>query len=75
MWALAFQFDQTADGRTLKLLHIVDEFTREALAMECQRRIAADRTVATLERLVDARGRAPSPKLRTRDSSVLAYII
>ncbi len=35
VWALDFQFDQTADGRILKLLHVVDEFTREALAIEC----------------------------------------
>ncbi len=28
MWALDFQFDQTADARILKLLHVVDEFTR-----------------------------------------------
>jgi putative transposase len=59
VWALDFQFDQTADGRILKLLHVVDEFTREALAMECERRIDADATVATLERLVAIRGRAP----------------
>lgn len=59
VWALDFQFDQTADGKTLKLLHVVDEFTREALAIECHRRIDADRTVATLERLVSKRGRAP----------------
>ena len=59
VWALDFQFDQTADGRILKLLHVVDEFTREALAIECRRRIDADATVATLERLVAARGRAP----------------
>jgi putative transposase len=56
VWALDFQFDQTADGRVLKLLHIVDEFTREALAVGCERRIDADRTVATLERLVAQRG-------------------
>jgi putative transposase len=59
VWAIDFQFDQTADGRILKLLHVVDEFTREALAIECHRRIDADATVATLERLVAARGRAP----------------
>ncbi len=59
VWALDFQFDQTRDGRILKLLHVVDEFTREALAVECERRIDADRTVAVLERLVAARGRAP----------------
>jgi putative transposase len=59
VWAIDFQFDQTADGRILKLLHVVDEFTREALAVECDRRIDADRTVAVLDRLVAARGRAP----------------
>jgi putative transposase len=56
VWALDFQFDQTADGRILKLLHIVDEFTREALDVHCERRIDADRTVARLERLVAERG-------------------
>ena len=49
VWALDFQFDQTADGRIVKLLHVVDEFTREALAIECRRRIDADATVAVLE--------------------------
>ncbi len=59
VWAIDFQFDQTADGKILKLLHVVDEFTREALAIECHRRIDADATVTTLERLVAARGRSP----------------
>lgn len=59
VWALDFQFDQTADGRILKLLHVVDEFTREALAIECHRRIDADKTVATLDRLVAECGTAP----------------
>jgi putative transposase len=59
VWALDFQWDQTADGQNLKLLHVVDEFTREALAIECRRRIDADHTVRVLERLVSERGTAP----------------
>jgi putative transposase len=59
VWALDFQWDQTADGHNLKLLHVVDEFTREALAIECHRRIDADRTVDVLDRLVLERGTAP----------------
>jgi len=59
VWALDYQFDQTADGRILKLLHVVDEFTREALAMKCERRIDSDATVSVLERLVAERGTAP----------------
>ncbi len=31
LWAMDFQFDTTVDGRTLKLLNVIDEFTRGAL--------------------------------------------
>lgn len=60
LWAMDFQFDVTADGRTLKLLNIIDEFTREALATDVDRSIDADDIVATLDRLVAIRGRAPA---------------
>ena len=56
LWAMDFQFDQTGDGRNLKLLNIIDEFTREALATDVERCITADMVVATLERLVSLRG-------------------
>jgi putative transposase len=56
VWAFDFQFDQTADGRALKLCNIVDEFTREALVMLVCRNIDADQTVSELERLVAERG-------------------
>jgi len=56
LWALDFQHDATTDGRELKFLNIVDEFTREALAVEVERTIDADQTVAVVERLVAERG-------------------
>jgi putative transposase len=59
VWALDYQFDQTEDGRRLKLLNIVDEHTREALTIAVNRRIDADATVAVLDRLVAERGTAP----------------
>lgn len=59
VWAFDFQFDQTADGRVIKLLNVVDEFTREALAMLVERNIDADTVAATLDRLVAER-RAPA---------------
>ena len=45
VWALDFQFDRTADGRALKLLNVVDEYTREALAAVVERSVTADATV------------------------------
>ena len=56
VWALDFQFDETADQRRLKLLNIIDEHTREALAMDVGRSMGADAVVACLERLVAQRG-------------------
>jgi putative transposase len=59
VWALDYQFDQTEDGRRLKLLNVVDEHTREALTIEVHRRIDADATVNVLDHLVAERGTAP----------------
>ena len=59
VWALDFQFDTTVDGRTLKLLHVVDEHTREALAIRVARSIDADHAVRVLDQIVGARGTAP----------------
>lgn len=49
VWALDFQFDETADQRRLKMLNIVDEHTREALAMRVGRSCDADQVVAVIE--------------------------
>lgn len=59
VWAFDFQFDVTDDGRAVKLLYVVDEFTREALAMEAERRIDGDRVVDVLDRIIHEQGRRP----------------
>ncbi|MFE3229427.1 DDE-type integrase/transposase/recombinase [Nocardia sp. NPDC059228] len=59
MWALDFQVDVTFDGRQLRLLNIVDEFTREALATRAFRSCTADRLVEVLDEVIAATGRRP----------------
>ena len=59
VWALDYQFDVTSAGRTIKILHVVDEFTRESLADVVAHSIDADATVATLDKIVGARATAP----------------
>ena len=56
VWAIDFQFDSTHDGRQLKSLHVVDEHTREALAMRVGRSCTADKVVETIDELVGLRG-------------------
>lgn len=56
VWTYDFLYDQTADGRRLKLLAVVDEFTRECLALEVQRHMEAQDVIAVLEYLFAVRG-------------------
>lgn len=65
VWAFDFQFDQTADGRALKLMNILDEHTRESLLMLVARNIDAETVVQALERLCGERG---APELLRMDN-------
>ncbi len=56
VWALDFQFDETADRRRIKLCNIVDEHTREALARRVGRNCTAEDVVTVIEQLVAERG-------------------
>jgi putative transposase len=60
VWALDFQYDVTSDGRQLRFLNIVDEFTREAFATRAARSFTADATVAVLEEVIAETGRWPA---------------
>lgn len=55
-WAMDFQFDATTDGRVVKLLNIIDEYTREHLASLADRSIDAQGVVSVLDGLVAERG-------------------
>jgi transposase InsO family protein len=59
MWALDFQVDVTAEGRQVRFLNVIDEFTREALATTPARSFTADATVDLLDELVRTLGRRP----------------
>ena len=56
VWSYDFVMDQTVDGRRLKILPIVDEFTRECLAILVARSVTAEDVVSVLKWLVATRG-------------------
>jgi transposase InsO family protein len=74
VWAIDFQFDETADGRRLKLANIVDEYTREALAMRVGRSCTADDLVEVLAGLVAGRG-APEHLRMDNGPELLAWAL
>lgn len=56
VWAWDFIFDRTANGRSIKWLSLVDEYTRECLALEVGRTMTARDCVDVLVELVQMRG-------------------
>lgn len=56
VWAWDFIHDRTEDGRTLKWLSIVDEHTRECLALECRRSFVSGDVIDVLRELFILRG-------------------
>ena len=56
VWTYDFMSDQTENGRKLKLLTVLDEFTRESPAIEVDRSIRAKDVILVLEYLFMVRG-------------------
>jgi len=56
MWAYDFVFDACANGQQLKCLTVVDEYTRECLAIDVAGSIRSARVIEVLSRLVSVHG-------------------
>jgi len=54
-WSMDFVSDGLADGRRVRCLTIVDDCTRECLAIEVDTSLTGKRVVAVLERLIEQR--------------------
>lgn len=56
VWAYDFVFDTTAAGQQIKCLTVVDEYTRECLAIDVAGSIRSRRVIEVLARLVSIHG-------------------
>lgn len=56
IWSYDFVMDQTQDGRRLKMLPIVDEYTRECLGITVARSLTAQDVIDTLAKLFTQHG-------------------
>lgn len=59
-WSLDFVSDALADGRRFRVLCVVDDFTREALATVVDTSLSGLRVARELDRLVAERGATPA---------------
>lgn len=59
-WSMDFMHDQLSDGRSFRLLNILDDFNRQGLAMEVDISLPASRVIRTLEQIIEWRGKPAS---------------
>jgi len=56
-WSLDFMSDALSNGRTFRTLNVIDDFNREALWIEVDTSLPAERVVRVLDQLLDWRGK------------------
>lgn len=56
-WSMDFMHDQLEDGRSFRLLNILDDCNREGLGIEVDFSIPAERVIRTLNHLIEWRGK------------------
>ena len=78
-WSMDFMSDQLYDGRRIRVLTLVDNHTRESLAIQVGQRIRGIEVVGVLEGLVNQHGRPNTiqvdngPEFISRDLDCWAY--
>lgn len=56
VWSYDFAMDSTEEGRRLKIMPVVDEYSRECLSIDVERSITSEEVIDTLRRLFTQRG-------------------
>jgi len=65
VWSYDFVADRTHDGKAFRMLCIIDEFTREAIAIRVARKLTSTEVIEALCELFVERGAQPTSSLTT----------
>lgn len=57
VWSMDFMHDQLDDGRSIQLLNVIDDFNREALAIEVDFSLPSERVIRVLDQVIAWRGK------------------
>jgi len=64
-WAIDFVYDAIAAGRSIRVLSVVDAYTRECLALEVDTSFASQRVTRALDQIIEQRGQTGSIPVTT----------
>ena len=56
-WSMDFMHDQLADGRSIRLFNVIDDFNREGLGIEVDFSLPSERVVRSLDQIIEWRGK------------------
>jgi len=65
VWSMDFMLDQVQDGRTFRLLNVVDDYNREALGIEIDFSLPSERMIRELKQIISWRGKSQPHSLVT----------
>ncbi len=57
VWSMDFMHDQLSDGRSFRLLNVIDDFNREALGIEIDFSLPSERVIRSLNQIIEWRGK------------------
>ena len=57
VWSMDFMHDQLEDGRTFRLFNVIDDYNREAIGMEADFSLPAERVIRELKQMISWRGK------------------
>ena len=58
--------DQLADGRSIRLFNVVDDFNREGLGIEVDFSLPAERVIRALDQIIEWRGKWDNLRCETK---------
>ena len=64
-WSLEFMADRLGEGQAFRLLNVLDDFNREALGIEVDFSVPAERVIRSLNRIIEWRGKPETIRVDT----------
>lgn len=55
-WSMDFMHDQLANGRSIRLLNVLDDYNREGLGIEIDFSFPSERVIRSLDQIIEWRG-------------------
>lgn len=57
IWSMDLMHDQLADGRSIRLFNVIDDFNRAGLCIEVDFSLPSERVICSLDRIIEWRGK------------------